>query len=246
MTRRETEPKPDRKGHSHPCRGPRQGTPAISFDSQAVWCQYRTCHIGLILYRSQQISLDHAILGFLNYQPFSGYDLKKIFDATVKHFWPADQSQIYRTLARLTEQGCVSMQKVGQSSRPNRKVYRITRAGRQELARWITAPFPPTTAVRRAALVPVFFLGQLSDKEILAKFEDFAETMRATLKVYDQVGQKVSAYADQIGSARETFFWLSTLDLGKRSMRANLEWAESVISQIKGGKVPRERRRISR
>jgi len=191
------------------------------------------------------VSLDHAILGFLNYQPFSGYDLKKIFDATVKHFWPADQSQIYRTLARLTEQGCVAMHKVGQSSRPDRKVYRITRAGQQELARWLTAP-PPTTALRRAALVQVFFLGQLSDKETLAKFEDFAESMRATLKVYDQAGQKISAYADQISSARETFFWLSTLDLGKRSMRANLEWAESVISQIKGRKIPRDRRRVSR
>ena len=51
------------------------------------------------------MSLEYAILGFLNYQPFSGYDLKKLFDTSVRHFWPADQSQIYRTLARLTEQG---------------------------------------------------------------------------------------------------------------------------------------------
>jgi hypothetical protein len=44
------------------------------------------------------MSLEFAILGFLNYQPYSGYDLKKIFDTSVRHFWPADQSQIYRTL----------------------------------------------------------------------------------------------------------------------------------------------------
>ena len=60
------------------------------------------------------MSLDHAILGFLNYHPYTGYDLKKIFDSSVQHFWPADQSQIYRTLNRLTEQGFAKMEKVSQ------------------------------------------------------------------------------------------------------------------------------------
>ncbi|MGD0004493.1 MAG: PadR family transcriptional regulator, partial [Anaerolineaceae bacterium] len=40
------------------------------------------------------MSLDYAILGFLSYKPFSGYDLKKVFDNSVRHFWYADQSQI--------------------------------------------------------------------------------------------------------------------------------------------------------
>jgi PadR family transcriptional regulator, regulatory protein AphA len=186
------------------------------------------------------LSLDHAILGFLNYQPFSGYDLKKIFDATVQHFWPAEQSQIYRTLTRLTEQGCVEMEKVDQSDRPDRKVYHITKAGRQELTRWLMAP-PPMTVARRAALVQVFFLGQLTDKEALDKFESFAVMMRGILKVYDQSPEKIDMCATQIGTPREMYFWLSTLDPGKRTMRANLEWAESVISQIKDGKIPRKR-----
>ena len=44
------------------------------------------------------MSLKHAILGFLNYQPQTGYELKEVFDDSVQHFWLADQSQIYRTL----------------------------------------------------------------------------------------------------------------------------------------------------
>ena len=46
------------------------------------------------------MSLEYAILGFLSYKPFSGYEMKKAFDNSVRHFWYADQSQIYRTLAR--------------------------------------------------------------------------------------------------------------------------------------------------
>lgn len=78
------------------------------------------------------MSLDHAILGFLNYHPYTGYDLKKIFDFSVQHFWSADQSQIYRTLNRLTDAGYVEMEKVAQEDRPDRKVYHITGAGRAD------------------------------------------------------------------------------------------------------------------
>ena len=51
------------------------------------------------------MSLEYAILGFLKDHPSSGYDLKKIFDISVRHFWPADQSQIYRTLAQMNNKG---------------------------------------------------------------------------------------------------------------------------------------------
>jgi DNA-binding PadR family transcriptional regulator len=183
--------------------------------------------------------LEFAILGFLNYHPYTGYDLKKIFDTSVSHFWPADQSQIYRTLARLTEQGCARMEKIPQQDRPDRKVYHITDAGRAELLKWLAGP-PPMDEPRSAPLIQVFFAGQLSDEEILAKFEGFAAVMRAILAQYEQVPSQIGPFQQEITSAREHFFWLLTLDNGIRSMRANLEWAENIIDQIKSGKVPQQ------
>ncbi len=183
------------------------------------------------------MSLDFAILGFLNYHPYTGYDLKKIFDGSVRHFWPADQSQIYRTLARLTEESLVEMEKVPQEDRPDRKVYHITEAGREKLQNWLIAP-PPMDEPRSAPLIQVFFAGLLTDEEILAKFESFAETMRLILQRYDQVADQLGPFQEEITSPREHFFWLLTLENGIRSMKANLEWAESIIERIKSGKVP--------
>jgi PadR family transcriptional regulator, regulatory protein AphA len=183
------------------------------------------------------MSLDYAILGFLNYHPYSGYDLKKIFDSTVHHFWPADQSQIYRTLARLTEQGFVEMEKIAQADRPDRKVYHITEAGHKDLLGWLSAP-PQMQESRSTPLIQVFFCGQLPNEDILTKFEYFAGLMREILERYDQVPDQIEIHAPEIASPRERYFWLLTLDLGIRTMRANLEWAESVIAQIKNGQVP--------
>ncbi|MBN1426856.1 MAG: PadR family transcriptional regulator [Anaerolineae bacterium] len=184
------------------------------------------------------MSLDYAILGFLNYHPYSGYDLKKIFDTTVQHFWSADQSQIYRTLARMTEQGLVDVEKIAQDDRPDRKVYHVTEAGRAALLDWLSEP-PPMQANRSAPLIQVFFCGQLPDDDVLAKFEYVADLMREILKRYDQIPGQIDIHAPEIASPRERYFWLLTLDLGIRTMRANLEWAESVIEQIKNGQVPK-------
>jgi len=183
------------------------------------------------------MSLEYAILGFLNYHPYTGYDLKKIFDTSIHHFWPADQSQIYRTLSRLTKQSFAEMEKVPQEDRPDRKVYHITESGRAELLQFLSGP-PPMSEQRSAPLIQVFFAGQLSDKEALVKFESFAAIMRAVLQQYDQVSSQLGPFLEEIPSPREHFFWLLTLENGMRNIRANLEWAESVIDRIKAGLVP--------
>ncbi len=183
------------------------------------------------------MSLDYAILGFLNYHPYSGYDLKKIFDSSIRHFWPADQSQIYRTLARLTQQGMAEMEKIPQKDRPDRKVYHITPAGRNSLRDWISGP-PPLDEPRSAPLIQTFFSGQLSDQEILAKFEGYVAIMQAILDQYDQVPDQITPYQNEITSPREHFFWLLTLENGIANMRANLQWAQSVVDRIKNGQLP--------
>jgi PadR family transcriptional regulator AphA len=183
------------------------------------------------------MSLAHAILGFLNYGPFSGYDLKKMFDVSVQHFWPADQSQIYRTLSRLEDKGWAEQELVEQEDRPDRKVYHITEAGQEELRRWLTTPLPPHET-RSAPLIQVFFAGQLSDEEILAIFRRGAGELREVLERYGQVPEESRAYVEAANSPRETFFWLLTLECGIKMAEAQLEWLESVIRRIENKEHP--------
>jgi DNA-binding PadR family transcriptional regulator len=183
------------------------------------------------------MSLKHAILGFLNYGPLSGYDLKAAFDTSVQHFWPADQSQIYRTLAALADEGFAEVELVEQESRPDRKVYHITQAGRDALHSWLTTPISHEPA-RSAALVQVFFAGQLPDDEILAIFEQAAAEMRALLAHYAGVPDAAQAYIDWVDSPREVFFWLLTLECGVGMARAQLAWLESVIERLEARQVP--------
>ena len=183
------------------------------------------------------MSLEHAILGFLGYHSFSGYELKRIFDSSVQHFWSADQSQIYRTLARLSERGLAVIEVVEQSDRPDRKVYHITDEGREELRKWLAGPFP-MEASHSGPLVQVFFMGKLSNEEALAKFEEAADIFRKMLHLYEAVPARTEYFTQIVGSPREAYYWYSTLDMGILTMKAQLTWAEKVIEDIKNGNVP--------
>lgn len=181
------------------------------------------------------MSLDHAILGFLNYKPLSGYDLKSVFDMSVNHFWPADQSQIYRTLSRLTDSGMTAIEVVEQHDRPDRKVYHITDQGREELHRWLTSPLA-TKDNRVAELVQVFFAGQLADGDILSMFRRIADHCSAVLDQLRRVPAECdAAQLTDRPPERDAFFWMLTLDYGIRMTEACLAWTEDVIARIEKG-----------
>jgi len=186
------------------------------------------------------MSLEFAILGFLNYLPLSGYDLKKRFDKSIRHFWPADQSQIYQSLARLTERGLVEVEEIAQTGRPNRKVYHITEAGRAALRAWLAGPLPPQET-RHAPLIQVFFGAQLADAELLALFEELARAARERLAHLEQSRAMVDEYAAALDLPRDAFCWALTLELGVKSNQAQLEWAESVIARLRRGRLPQRR-----
>jgi DNA-binding PadR family transcriptional regulator len=183
------------------------------------------------------MSLKHAILGFLQYKPFSGYDLKKAFDTSVRHFWPADQSQIYRTLSQLADEGWAEVEVVHQEDRPDRKVFHITEAGRTELHRWLLTPLPHEDH-RMAALIQVFFAGQLPDEEIRPMFERAAGQLRTLLAHYRCIPDEIGEYVEMVDSPREVFFWMLTLECGIKMAEAQLAWLEGVIERLQNQEHP--------
>lgn len=178
------------------------------------------------------MSLEHAILGFLTYKPLSGYDLKRIFDVSVRHFWPATQSQIYRSLGRMADRGWVRIEMVEQHDRPDRKVYHLTDNGQEELRRWLTSQLdlPPS---RSQWLIQVFFAHQLSDDEILSMFEGRAEQLRQKLARFcTEVQPVIEERHRQVASARSRRLWQLTLDSGIASLESELEWIEQAIKEL--------------
>jgi DNA-binding PadR family transcriptional regulator len=87
----------------------------------------------------------HAVLALLADEPAHGYEIKRALEArfgTV--IAPLNAGQVYMTLQRLQRDELVADDAVAQSGRPDKRVYRLTAAGRQALQDWLGAPSAPT------------------------------------------------------------------------------------------------------
>ena len=89
------------------------------------------------------MALREVILTVLARGEMTGYEITKDFEAVYVHFWRASHQQVYRELARLNTDGQVTVKVVAQESRPDKKVYAITKRGLEELKQWIVAPTEP-------------------------------------------------------------------------------------------------------
>jgi DNA-binding PadR family transcriptional regulator len=87
----------------------------------------------------------HAVLALLADEPAHGYEIKRgleeRFGAVVA---PLNAGQVYTTLQRLQRDELVADDAVAQSGRPDKRVYRLTDAGRRALEAWLGAPSAPT------------------------------------------------------------------------------------------------------
>ena len=125
-----------------------------------------------------------ALLGLLSFErELSGYDLKKWADNSLRFFyWSPATSQIYNELKRLERLGYVSARATPQDELRNKRVYRITDAGRDALAAWVEdSPVEPP--VLKHSVMMRVWLGHLAGgerlREIVEQHRSYCEAMLA-------------------------------------------------------------------
>ena len=178
------------------------------------------------------MSLLHGVLGFLNYQSMSGYDLTKAFSSSVQFFLNAQSSQIYLVLDKLEKQDFVTHELVIQTDKPSKKLYSITDAGRTEFIRWLSSPGESISAEFKSAfLMKVFFSGNRTPEENVAMFKTFANDCRSVLVSMDSIPASVQRYSPEV-PAEAPLYWQFDADFGYSYIKMCIEWAERCIEKL--------------
>lgn len=125
-----------------------------------------------------------VILGLLSISPRSGYEIKATVDRSTRFFWAASYGQIYPELRRLEQEGLIEGEDAPNGRRA-RRVYRLTRAGSDELAAWLLGR-EVTVELRDESLLRLFFADALPREQALGllearkrALEQFLEVLRA-------------------------------------------------------------------
>jgi DNA-binding PadR family transcriptional regulator len=172
------------------------------------------------------------LLGFLNYQPMTGYDLKQSIDHSTAHFWHAHHSQIYTTLRQMEKDGLVTSQFVFEEGQPNRRVYTVTEAGRSELKTWLDESLLEKTAIKEDLLVRMFFSGQRDTAKVIMELKLQRELHQQQLEIYHTLHIIDNEEQAHPQLKRDANFWRATLDMGIRYEKVYIEWLDDTIRMV--------------
>ncbi|QNG18321.1 PadR family transcriptional regulator [Rhodococcus triatomae] len=176
------------------------------------------------------MALEHALLVALSEQEGSGYELARRFDKSIGFFHSATHQQIYRVLRRMDEAGWLVGEAVAQDGRPDKKVYRVTDAGRDELRRWIAEPGEPHQL--RSDLGIKIRAASYGDVDAVCReVTRHRDTHAERLEVYRMIEKRDFPAPDQLsGTALHQYLVLRG---GVRVEEGFVEWCQEVLDALR-------------
>jgi DNA-binding PadR family transcriptional regulator len=152
----------------------------------------------------------------------SGYDLLALSKQAIGHVWKPARSRLYTVLPRLVELGLARRRKVEQTHRPDKQLYRITRAGRAVLDDWLATVEPGA----QQAFYLKLFVGGLTSTETLV--EQVEQYRRERLELLEQL-REIEPTNTRRGHDRYHWFLLR---LGIEDAEHDLRWAGWVLAEL--------------
>lgn len=168
---------------------------------------------------------DYALLGLLDAQPLTGYQLRARVRAALSHFWNASFGTIYPALARL-ERDDLIRRTPGSGARGSQP-FAITAAGRKVLRQWLGTAPADDPGPRSELLLKLFFGRSGDPAALLSMLDDYARTQRQRREHLDATITRVSNQ-----DSDDTFFWRLTAQRGLAVADARIAWAHAARRAI--------------
>jgi DNA-binding PadR family transcriptional regulator len=166
------------------------------------------------------VSVRHSLLAVLSAGPMHGYGLKTEFEAATGDVWPLNVGQVYTTLGRLERDELVT----AEADADGQKVYQITEAGRDELARWFETPVPRQMIPRQEVAIKLVFAMRSGVTDVAAVVQ---RQRVATVRALQDV-TRLKAAAESSGDLA----WLMMLDALVFQAEAEARWLDMCEARL--------------
>jgi DNA-binding PadR family transcriptional regulator len=178
--------------------------------------------------------LQYILLGFLNYRPQTGYELKQLMDKSTSHFWHAKQSQIYTTLKKMEREGWITSRVETQKGRPDRIVYKITKSGRKTLEVWVSTPIRELDLHKDALLVKLFFSAWAERETLITQLRLLRDLHQRKIQLYKTKTKNViqGFVARRPDLKKDALLWEATRRFGEHYEEMCLNWFDETITLL--------------
>src|SRR3954470_23050366 len=173
------------------------------------------------------MSVKQALLALLEEGPRYGYQLRAHFEQRTWSAWPLNVGQVYTTLTRLERDGLV--EGTG-SDGEGHVVYRITEAGRGEVAAWFTTPVARTQPPRDELAIKLALAVTVPGVDVGLVIQQQRSATMAALQDYTRLKRRGAAAADR---GRNELAWSLVLDSLVFAAEAEIRWLDHCEARLR-------------
>lgn len=183
------------------------------------------------------MSLRHGLLGLLNDDPMTGYELDKAFKAALYASWHVQTSQVYYELGKMEALGLVSTELVVQTSRPNKKVYHIEEKGKEVFKKWLLEDhIQEEIAMKHPFLMQFFFAGENSKLENVQMLNKFKEACINQLEILKATNNEGKQYKEEMQELEKTKYWWYVAKFNLNYYKMCIQWVDETLVAIEMNK----------
>jgi DNA-binding PadR family transcriptional regulator len=186
------------------------------------------------------MSTKHVILGVLMQCPGHGYQIKKIFAPFISRDGLND-GQVYPILTRLEKDGLVSKEVVQQEKTPNKHIYHITDAGREEFINWLSGPTDESDPVKYDFFMQYSFLMKCNFFEHLSRDERIQKLEAQIAAAKDKIAEYKHVREDMSEKGLSNYK-LKIVDFGIETQLLKIRWVEGLLEDELADRSARTRK----
>ncbi len=179
------------------------------------------------------MSVKQALLALLEQEPMYGYQLRSEFERRTGATWPLNVGQVYTTLTRLERDGLV----VGEGQdEQGHVIYRITDAGRDEVAGWFTTPVSRVQPPRDELAIKLALAVTVPGVDVGTVIQQQRSATIGALQDYTRLKRK----ADSTGA--DDLAWSLVLDSLIFAAEAEVRWLDHCEARVRRAAADAARR----
>ena len=183
------------------------------------------------------MSVRQALLALLEQGPMYGYQLRAEFERRTGATWPLNVGQVYTTLTRLERDGLVVPETAESGDDgEGHVVYRVTDAGRDEVAAWFTTPVERTQPPRDELAIKLALAVTVPGVDVGTVIQQQRSATMAAMQDYTRLKRAGRAADPQDPS---DMAWSLVLDSLVFSAEAEVRWLDHCEARLRRAALDR-------
>lgn len=178
---------------------------------------------------SKNRKIDMVILGLLEHENLTGYDIKKHIDNSIKFFWKGSFGSIYPALKDLEKNGFIKKIKKDTSVNKREKIiYSITPKGHEKLINWLKDS-KATNDLKYETLLKLFFGGATKPNISIKTIKEFEENVICDLNILKSYEKNLKKTLNE----KDHIYYYLTVSFGIETYNAYLNWCKQAKKILK-------------